>query len=313
MALPRIGINALDAIGDYRLVEIYATPGTRSLTVFWQDGTRTREVPMRDGGPLDGWILEMKEYFVVSPAEDAPFTVRAKATLESGEKIIESFTISFGLETGEGETLLGSRKSDAMFAGPAGNVLDGQRGNDDLRGSEGADTLLGGQGADMLSGGAGDDALSGGAAADTLSGDDGADTLSGREGADLLAGGAGNDTLSGGRGADTVFAGEGADTISVGRDGGSDVVVLDALGAGVDIIASFDTALDSILLPFPDNSTQIAIGRAPQAMGAGCWVLYDTATGWLSVDLDGEGGADAELAAIFLGKQALTAENFLFF
>ncbi|MFK7734392.1 MAG: calcium-binding protein [Pirellulaceae bacterium] len=98
------------------------------------------------------------------------------------------------------------------LSGGIDEVLNGTRGNDDLRGGSGDDVLNGGRGSDDLRGGSGDDVLRGGLGHDDLRGGSGDDVLSGGRGNDELRGGSGNDFLNGGRGDDTaVFSGDRSD------------------------------------------------------------------------------------------------------
>ena len=78
------------------------------------------------------------------------------------------------------------------LASPAvAKIVDGGRGNDELRGTAGADTLKGNSAQDRLFGLGGRDLLRGGS---------GNDRLKGGGGADRLDGGSGNDALDGGDG-----------------------------------------------------------------------------------------------------------------
>src|SRR5690242_9871806 len=70
--------------------------------------------------------------------------------------------------------------------GPAGKVLVGTDGLDNLKGGAGGDLISGGDGVDYLYGSGGADSLDGGA---------GDDVLTGGAGADLMTGGAGADTF----------------------------------------------------------------------------------------------------------------------
>lgn len=97
---------------------------------------------------------------------------------------------------------------------PSGTMLEGRRGNDDLRGGRAPEHLRGGGGNDIVRGRRG------------------RDTITGGRGRDRLIGGRGSDRLAGGGGNDLLFA----------RDGRRDR--LDG-GDGLDI-ARIDAALDSL-------------------------------------------------------------------
>lgn len=85
--------------------------------------------------------------------------------------------------------------------------------------------------------------LKGTAAADSLDGLGGNDVVRGYGGADTLDGGAGDDTLRGEGGGDVLIGGEGADTFAI-RAG--------KWGEGDDVIADFQTGLDTVDLTSAD-------------------------------------------------------------
>jgi Ca2+-binding RTX toxin-like protein len=141
---------------------------------------------------------------------------------------------------------------------------------------------------DTITGTAENDRVDGGKGDDHLAGGDGSDRLIGGSGKDLLAGDAGSDRLSGG--------------------GGRDVFVFDsALGAdNVDRITDF-TDRDTIRL---SHLIFAAVGATLEAteFRAGTHstdsddrIIYDRATGALSYDPDGTGGA-AEVEFAVLAK-----------
>lgn len=154
--------------------------------------------------------------------------------------------------------------------------------------------------------------LRGGRVDDLIAGGSAGDTLNGGAGADLLHGGGGDDLLRGGAAADTLIGGEGSDTLVGTADTWTDLFVLDAPGQGVDRIRGFETAMDVIQVTAvgPDAVLLAAPGAA--ADGPGAWVLYDTATGALSIDADGAGGDAPVLLARLVGAPALGAANLAF-
>lgn len=94
----------------------------------------------------------------------------------------------------------------------------------DATGSSLAQTITGGSGADSLVGGAG------------------ADVIDGGSGADSIVGGTGNDNLTGGTGADVITGGAGVDTITLTEGtASSDIVLLDFVNGGADVITGFTT------------------------------------------------------------------------
>lgn len=164
-----------------------------------------------------------------------------------------------------------------------------------VAGSAQADVLVGGTGGDTLRGAAGDDVLSGGS------------------GADVLYGGTGSDTIYGGAGNDQLYGG---DSKTVG-DGVGDTFVFDTTpnaASNLDTIFRFEaggttlaTGVDKIWL---DASlfAQVLGGVGPAnfrsnvggiALDSNDFILYDSKTGTLYYDADGNGaGAKVAFAAI---------------
>jgi Ca2+-binding RTX toxin-like protein len=214
-------------------------------------------------------------------------------------------------------------------------------------GNTAANTIVGGAGNDHLAGGAGAaNQLVGGAGNDTyvvtVAGDSiielaggGTDTvetalasyqlgaanvenLTGTSGAgQILAGSAGDNAITGAGGNDLLNGGLGADTLA--GNGGADYFLFDsALGGGnVDTITDFTSGSDRILL---DNAvfsalsegglppTAFVIGTA--ALDADDRIIYDSATGNLFYDADGNGAGAAVQFATLSGHPILTANDF---
>ena len=152
---------------------------------------------------------------------------------------------------------------------------DGNAGNDALSGGEGHDKLLGGAGNDNVVGNAGDDILNGGIGRDTLFGAAGRDKY-------LF---------------DTAPAPFNADKIN-GYVTTDDTIWLD------DAIFS---NLDLGILD-PEN---LAKGAGVVAADANDFVLYDTASGDLSYDADGNGAGAALPIANLSGAPNLFAFDFV--
>jgi Ca2+-binding RTX toxin-like protein len=121
----------------------------------------------------------------------------------------------------------------------------------------------------------------------------------------MLTGTAGNDTINGLAAGDHLF-GKGGSDILTGGAGGDKYVFDTALDGSVDKITDFDTVYDWIYL---DNAifTKLGAGTlsAPVRLGSGTFVsgpdvyahdandhiLFNTTTGALSYDADGNGAA----------------------
>ncbi len=273
---------------------------------------------------------------------------RGSSTVELvGEGIDEvrtTFSI-FALQNNvENLTATDNASHGALVGNALDNVITGGTGTDDLFGREGNDTLTGGSGAaNTLLGQEGDDTyfvfVAGdsvielaGQGIDTVRTTAGAYTLSanvenltcisvigtftgignaenntitGAVAGDFLSGLNGNDILIGANGADTLLGGAGADQFRY--NGGE---------TGFDRILDFVSGTDKIALAntgFTHTATiSFVFGPAATALSAFSTFLYDTNTGIVSYDADGNGvGAAVQLAQLNLG-QALTGADFVF-
>ena len=71
-----------------------------------------------------------------------------------------------------GDTLEGGTSDDELYGGSGNDVLSGRDGNDKVVGGAGNDTVAGNEGDDEIVGGAGTDALIAGGGDDVIRGDD---------------------------------------------------------------------------------------------------------------------------------------------
>ena len=163
-----------------------------------------------------------------------------------------------------------------------------------------------------------------------ISGTTGNDTIVGSNDNDFLAGNSGNDSITGGGGNDTVFGDAGNDWLeggagndSLSGGGGQDDIVFREFGAAnADVVASFATAWDRIQLDVAAFSAIGASGRFAAGdvrffAGAGATaghdaddrIIYNTSTGQLFYDADGNGAGSAQLIATLQGAPALTAAD----
>ncbi|MGQ0590582.1 MAG: tandem-95 repeat protein [Sphingosinicella sp.] len=151
----------------------------------------------------------------------------------------------------------------------------------------------------------------------TLLGNNGANTLSGGGGNDVVAGFGGNDILLGGEGDDQLNGGAGYDVLNGGA--GADMFIFaDAFGPALaDRIQDFVSGQDRILL-----ENDVFTGLAAGALAAGAFaiggsaqdaddrIIYDSATGALYFDPDGNGAGAAVQFAVLSGAPALAASDF---
>ena len=147
------------------------------------------------------------------------------------------------------------------------------------------------------------------AANDTLNGTSFADNIYGLGGIDTINSGAGNDLIDGGLGSDTLTGGAGLDTFVFGS----------TLGAtNVDKITDFSVSADNILLAQSVFTAIGAVGSLSSdafrigsaAASATDRIIYNTATGALFYDADGNGsGAQVQFATLATNL-SLTAASF---
>ncbi|MEZ0306603.1 MAG: calcium-binding protein, partial [Ramlibacter sp.] len=193
------------------------------------------------------------------------------------------------------------------------DVMEGTSGEDVLLGLAGNDSLMGLGDVDLLYGGEGNDTLVAGDGDDTLRGEAGDDSLVGGTGTNAYWGGAGNDTISGGEGIDIAFYDEATGAVAVnlqtgvvaGADGNDLLFNVDVVATGEydDTIIGSDASegldgrggSDSLAGGAGDDSLYGGKGFDILDGGAGDdylyggpdndWVLYDTASAAVNVDL----------------------------
>ncbi|MDQ3477878.1 MAG: calcium-binding protein [Pseudomonadota bacterium] len=241
----------------------------------------------------------------------------------------------------------GNALANVIVGNGADNFLFGFDGNDSLNGGLGADTLEGGIGNDVYFvdnagdtvteiAGQGNDLVkssvdytlgadverltltgtgaisgTGNAGANILTGNGGANTLNGEGRNDRLSGGAGNDQLHGGVGSDRLTGG-------TGQDGFYFDTALNARN-NVDTILDFSAADDTIYLGATAMTLDLgtlaegAFVNGTAAADADDRIIYDSATGKIYYDADGNGSEVAVLFAQVTAGTALTNADFIAF
>jgi Ca2+-binding RTX toxin-like protein len=234
----------------------------------------------------------------------------------------------------ENLTLTGSSDIDAI-GNALNNVLTGNSGDNSLRGGLGADTMRGGAGDDRYNvdnvGDVVDEGVAGSGGIDSVTSTvsfslSGSKALGSVENLDLLGNGninaAGNalDNVLEGNGARNDLMGLGGnDELTGGR--GADTFVFNAAlneTTNVDTITDFNVIDDTIRL---ENAFMQALGTGPLAASAfhigataadaSDRIIYDSATGALSYDADGNGAQAAIKFAELDTGLALTSADFL--
>ena len=221
-------------------------------------------------------------------------------------------TVSAGTDTlNNFENLKGSNFNDTLTGNTGNNLIIDSLGNDVLDGLAGTDTV---SYETATAGVTVSLALAGvqntvGAGTDTLSN---FENLRGGNFNDILTGNAGNNTLTGGAGNDTMTGGSGQDNF----------VFNTTLNASTnkDTITDFSPVDDTLTLENAIFTQFVATGAIPAgtfvanaggvAGDANDFLLYDTNTGKLFYDADGNGaGAKVEFVTL-VGIPALTAADF---
>jgi serralysin len=240
-----------------------------------------------------------------------------------------------------GDTLYGLNGDDRIYGGggddnisdrKGNDLVSGGIGNDDIYGYWGNDTYYGGGGNDWtfdyfgddkVYGGSGNDTVDAGLGFDSIYGGSGDDVLSGDSpfevpGRDILVGGRGNDTIIAGVNEDTLTGGEGSDTFGfrniwrgteadqvVGFTSGEDQIGISRSGFSRRFGSEADFALGTLL------ENDFFSGSAPQPQGMDDAILYDTDSGRLFFDENGEEAGGRAQVATLQGAPELRASDFV--
>src|SRR5882672_9815444 len=161
-------------------------------------------------------------------------------------------------------------------------------------------------------------ALAGGAGRDLLMGLGGNDTLTGGDNNDSLVGGTGNDNLNGNNGNDWLEGNAGNDTLT--GSGGQDTFIFREAGAGnADSLPDFSSNWDAIQLDAAGFSAIGAAGRfsasdprffaGTAAHDVDDRIIFNSATGQLFYDPDGNGAQAAQLIATVGAGRTVVASD----
>lgn len=185
----------------------------------------------------------------------------------------------------------GNDVDNSIFGNSKTNILSGLGGNDVIHGLAGNDTLNGGAGGDELFGDLGND---------ILKGDSDADTLHGGEGNDILSGGMGNDTFV----FETALSAlANKDTITDFTPGG------DTIDLAKSIFTFLPNTETGVL---NDNNFKSGAGTSITAADENDFILYNTTSGALFYDADGDGaGVAIQFATLTGSPDTLAASDFM--
>jgi len=231
-------------------------------------------------------------------------------------------------------------------AGGGGELaINGTAGNDTLSGTTGDDTINGLGGNDLIQqGSGGNDVVDGGAGTDSIEFKTAAtgalvvdfasgtitgsgsiaftsiervvagnfnDVLNGAAGGQNFAGQGGNDTLWGAGGVDTLWGGSGNDFFVFREMGSANADRLSDFAAGQDKLQLDDAAFGAIGASggFAAGDARFWASSSGAAHDANDRVVYNTSTGQLYYDADGNGAGGAQLFATLTTKPVLTATD----
>jgi Ca2+-binding RTX toxin-like protein len=236
--------------------------------------------------------------------------------------------------------------NDSMTGSSGADALLGYAGNDTIAGGGGLDTLIGGAGNDLylvkpgnvvteLAGegtdtvrsakswtlgtavenlvltGGGNAGGTGNNQANVLTGNDGDNVLKGQGGKDTLAGGTGDDVLDGGAGKDRLGGGGGADTFhfSSAIDGAPNVDTINGFVSGTDRLRLDNDVFLGLLAGDLAPGRFVAGPGLASGQDANDRIVYDTTTGRLYYDSDGNGaGAAIAFATLGAGTTLLVSD-----
>jgi Ca2+-binding RTX toxin-like protein len=309
---------ALDLIGNEYGQTIIGTAGVNALI-----GGRGNDV-MAGGAGGDFYRVEDAGDVIlenVGGGVDAAYvalalsgyTLNAGAEVEMLSAIAPSSTAAFDLNGNEfGQTIIGTAGVNVLIGGGGNDVLAGGLGNDIYRVEEAGDAIVefAGEGNDAVYA-VGSYTLASGyeievlaaitpasTAALNLTGNNFGNTIFGSDGANVIDGKGGNDALAGYGGAD-VFA----FTTALG---GSNVDSVFGFVAGSDKIGLDDAVFTAIGATL--NANAFVVGSA--AADADDRIIYNSTTGQLFYDADGNGGGAAIQFATLQGAPTLTVSDF---
>jgi serralysin len=251
---------------------------------------------------------------------------------------VENLTLSgsayYGFANDLDNTIIGNDSANYLYDNVGNDSIDAKGGNDFVYGGNGSDILDGGTGADRLEGGNGNDTYivdnSGDDIVDSpmtgietvkssinwsLDSDPGLDNLFLTGGAYLGVGSSLDNQIKGTYSPNLLSGKGGNDTLT--GYGASDYFQFESIYDGMDTITDFNVGEDSILILRSGFSSSLSTGSLPAdqfrigsaAADANDYFIYNSATGALSFDADGTGGAaQIQFAKLSTGI-AMTSNN----
>jgi Ca2+-binding RTX toxin-like protein len=323
----------------------YLNGGADSDTLLGGNG-----VDVLDGGAGNDTLNGGAGTDTASFASATAFVVVTLATQGVAQNTRQGMDTLIGIERLIGsdfnDQLTGGSGNDRLEGGLGNDFLVGGSGNDTFFGGDGDDRMDGGAGDDILNGNTGRDtaiyssATSGvivnlgittaqntvGAGNDTLNsierlmGSNFGDTLTGNTSNNVIYGQDGNDTVSGDAGSDVLYGGLGNDTLVGGA--GQDNFIFDTALNGltnVDQIQDFTHAYDKVRLDSSVFTQAGAVGvldanafhAGVAAADSSDRIIYDSTTGNIYYDADGDGAGTQVLFAHVTAGTLVTNSDFI--
>jgi Ca2+-binding RTX toxin-like protein len=276
-----------------------------------------------------GDVNTIKDVFVVDTArpndDDAALTVRFSGGGPEGKTLVVDWTAANGgVESASVSGAAVSASISQALSSPESALVDYALLLGLTSVGQGSLRIVSSATITTLTGGAGNDFVRGGDLDDLLAGEGGRDLLRGGAGQDQLVGGDGDDELEGGTGADSLTGGSGDDHFVFVRPfWGADTLVDFASGEDKLVIftANFNGGFSpgEILVDDPGAvgsygniliSSTDPLDQLAEAGGLGGF-YYDTGSGELWFDPDGDGEQPSLLLATLLNAPTLTVGDFL--
>jgi serralysin len=146
--------------------------------------------------------------------------------------------------------------------------------------------------------------LTGSSLADTLSGNDSNNVIDGGSGNDVIKSGFGNDTLTGGNGND-IFV------FNTGLNSSSNIDTITDFIFGADSIHLENSIFTTLTVAGTLSVSNFVTNTNGIAQDGNDYILYNTTTGALSYDADGNGAGAAIQFATLTGQPTISSADFL--
>jgi Ca2+-binding RTX toxin-like protein len=199
--------------------------------------------------------------------------------------------------------LTGNGLNNVLFAGTGNNVMNGGTGTDmaSYLYAGSAVTISLAVSTAQATGGSGSDTLT---AIENLTGSSYNDTLSGNSGTNVLIGGTGNDVLTGGAGLDAFL-------FNTALNAATNLDMLTDFSAADDTIRLENAIFTQLATTGTLNAAHFRASTAGTAADGDDYILYDSDSGALYYDADGNGAGLAVQFASLTGNPVISNSDFM--